>query len=208
MSENNSRIENDKHLERQTLQIAPVKVELTSMPKNGIWLFVLLLVCGASFCIAWAVNKTSRSRILHLESKLSVLELETATIKTDGINGGFLKDHSQVGISFNGFARLGVDLSKAKFDLDRRSDVLTIELPNPEITEVSVTDSHTWDRSVNKSDGQKMDELECKLCNDALFEFRNLASNQYYIDTANQLAKSVLRAYYKRNYPKLDVQFK
>ena len=200
-------IDSSKKEQRQ-IQIAPLKVELTGLPKNSVWFFVLLLLCGASFGIAWAVNTQHHRRIILPESKLSVLELETTAIKFAGVDGGFLKDHSQVGISFEGFARLGVDLSKAKFDLDRKSEMMTIELPTPEVTEVSVTGTHTWDRSPNKSNEKELDALECKLCNDALSECRGLACDQYYIDTSKQLARIVLRAYFKRNYPNLEIQFK
>ena len=194
--------------ERQQLQIGPVKVELTGSSKKGAWLLAILLLCGAGLCVAWVVNKNSNPRILHPESKLSVLELETTTIKFDSINEGFLKDHSQVGISFEGFARLGIDLSKAKFDLDSKTGVLTIELPNPEITEVSVEDTHTWDRLVNEKQAKQLDDLECKLCNNALIDFRNLAQDQFSIDAANRLARIVLRSYYKRNYQNIEVKFK
>lgn len=185
-----------------------MKVELI---RNSNWsavLLVLLLLCGAGLCVAWVAIKQSTERILHPESKLSVLELEQHIIKVDGLDAGFLKDKSKIGISFDGFAWLGVDLSKATFDLDRLRRRLVITLPKPEVTEVNVTDTRIWDRETNPSDEKALDQKECTLCNEALSDFRNLANDSFYVDTANQLAKSVLRSYYKRNYHWLNVEFK
>lgn len=201
------------------LQLDPgtIRIELVQSSKWSVALLsLLLIVCGAIFCIAWVAARRSTTRILHPESRLSVLELEESVIKFDGIDGHFnlwkaqYAEQSKIGISFTGFTRLGVDLSKAKFDLDRFRNRLTITLPESEVTEVNVEDAQIWERETNstKDDPRKLDELECKLCNDAITDFRNAAKEPFYIDTANRLAKHMLRTYYKRNYPWLEVEFK
>ncbi len=206
---------NDSVLKDTTnLQLAPgtIRIELVQSSKWSVALLALLLVCGAILCIAWVAIERSTTRILHPESKLSVLELEESVIKFDGIDRHFTgfqwSDKSKIGISFAGFARLGIDLTKAEFDLDRLHRRLTIALPEPEVTEVNVEEAHIWERRANSSDSHKLDELECKLCNDALTEFKKVAEEDFYRDAANRLAKAVLRAYYKRNYPWLEVEFK
>ena len=200
------------------LQLAPgtIRIELVQSSKWSVALLsLLLLVCGAILCIAWVVVGRSTARILHPETRLSVLELEESVIKFDGIDGHFdvwkaqYTDKSKVGISFTGFARLGVDLSKSKFDLDRFRNRLTITLPESEVTEVSVENAQIWERETNPTDAKRLDQLECKLCNDAITDFRdNVSKEPFYTETANRLARHALRMYYKRNYPWLEVEFK
>ena len=201
------------------LQLDPgtIRIELVHSSKWSVALLsLLLLVCGAILCVAWVAVGRSTARILHPESRLSVLELEESVIKFDGIDAHFdiwkaqPADKSKIGISFAGFARLGVDLSKAKFELDRFRNRLTITLPESEVTEVGVEDVHIWERKTNltETDAREVDALECKLCNDAITDFRDTAKEPFYTDTANRLAKHVLRSYYKRNFPWLEVEFK
>ena len=165
-------------------------------------------------CVAWRALERSTTRILYPEMNLSVLELEASVIKFDGIDGHFdlrklqLVDPSKIGISFSGSARLGVDLSRAKFEFDRLRSRLYITLPEPKVTDVDIETAHIWERKTNKADSKELDRLECKLCNEALSDFREVAKEPYYGDEANRLAKAVLRNYYKRNHPWLDVKFK
>lgn len=198
------------------LQLVPgtIRIELVQSSKWSVALIVLLFLVGALMCIAWVATERSTARILHPESKLSVLELEESVIKFDGIDRSVnllkaqVADTSKIGICFDGFARLGVDLSKTKFELDRLRRRITIMLPEPEITEVNVTDMRIWERKANSANEKSLDALECQLCNDALREFRDVAKENYCIDTATYLAKVILRSYYKRNYPQFEVEFR
>lgn len=206
---------NVKDTTKVQLNPGTIRIELVQSSKWSVALLsLLLLVCGVILCVAWVAVGRSTARILHPESRLSVLELEESVIKFNEINRHFdgfqAADKSKIGISFAGFARLGVDLSKAKFELDRFRNRLTITLPESEVTEVSVESAQIWDRRTNltKTDPTKLDEIECKLCNDARTEFLAVAKEPFYTDTANRLAKHVLRTYYKRNYPWLDIEFK
>ena len=202
--------------ETTQLQLAPgtIRVEVIRDSKWSIAILALLLICGGVLCVAWSALERSTTRILRPEMNISVLELEESVIKFDGIDGHFnvwklqLADPSKIGISFSGFARLGVDLSKAKFELDRLRSRLHITLPEPKVTEVSVETAHIWERKTNKVDSEELDKLECKLHNEALSDFREVTKDPYYGDEANRLAKVVLRNYYKRNHPWLDVEFK
>lgn len=195
-------------------QLVPgtIRVEVTHHSRWNTIIFGLLLVCCCCLWIAWRAFERSTTRILHPESNLSVLQLEESVIKVNGIDGhmdpfGYV-GKSKIGISFTGFARLGVDLTKAKFDLDRIRNHLVITLPEPKVTEVSVEDSHIWDRTTTKADAQKFDALECMLFNEARNDFCNVAKEPFYCESASRLSKLVLRNYYKRNYPWLDVEFK
>ncbi len=198
------------------LQLTPgtIRIELVQSSKWSVAFLVLLLLVGALLCIAWVAIERSTARILHPENKLSVLELEESVIKFDGIDRSVnllkaqVADTSKIGISFDGFARLGVDFSKTKFELDRLRRRITITLPEPEITEVNVTDVRIWERKTNSANEKSLDALECQLCNDALREFRDVAKENYCIDTATYLAKVILRSYYKRNYPQFEVEFR
>lgn len=198
------------------LQLAPgtIRIELVQSSKWSVAFLALLLIVGAFLCVAWVAIERSTARVLHPESKLSVLELEESVIKLDGIDRSVnllkaqVADTSKIGISFDGFARLGVDLSKAIIEVDRLRRRVTITLPKPEITEVNVIDARIWERKSNSAKEKELDALECQLCNEALKEFRDVATEDYYIDTANNLAKVVLRSYYKRNYPQFEVEFR
>ena len=196
------------------LQLAPgtIRIELVQSSKWSAAVLGLLLMCAVVFGIAWVSIEQSTARILHPESFLSVLELETSAIKFKGIDAHFTGltyvQKSDLGITFEGFTRIGVDLSKAKFDLDRLRGRLVISLPEAEVGDVSVEGTKIWDRKPNPNDAKKLDELEVELCNGALDDFRNMAKEKFYINTANQLAKVVLRKYYRRNYPSLKVEFR
>ena len=198
----------EKRPGQEPLQVAPIQVELVHRSKGVALLSSFLLLCGAVCCVAWAVNRRTSFRILHPESKLSVLELEEKAIKFRGFDAGVLKDHSQIAISLTGWARLGVDFSKSTFEVDRWRRRVVISLPAPEVTDVNVTDTKCWDRSTNVTDAKRLDKLECDLRNEALSDFRNLASNSFYVDTAQKYARVALRAYYRRNYPDWEVEFK
>ena len=196
------------------LQLAPgtIRIDLVQSSKWSVAFLGLLLLCAIVFGIAWVSIERSTARILHPESFLSVLEIETSTIKLKGIDAHFTGwtyvQKSDLGITFEGFTRIGVDLSKAKFDLDRLRGRLVISLPEAEVGEVSVEGTTIWERKPNPKDAKKLDEMEVELCNGALDDFRNMAQEKFYINTANQLAKVVLRKYYSRNYPSLKVEFR
>ena len=198
------------------LQLAPgtIRIELVQSSKWSVTFLALLLLCVIVFGVGWVAMERTTTRILHPESHLSVLELEESVIKFAGIDAHYdvLKaqyaERSDIGITFSGFTRLGPDLSKAKFDLDLLRSRLTIALPKAEVTEICVEDVQIWDRRTNPEDGKRLEELEVKLRNDALTDFRDIGQEKFYIDTANALAKVILRAYYKRNYPWLKVEFR
>jgi len=198
------------------LQLAPgtIRIELVQSSKWSVTALALLLLCAIVFGVAWVAVERSTARILHPENHLSVLDLEESVIKFDGIDAHFNAwkaqpvDKSKLGITFSGFTRLGIDLSKAKFDLDFLRSRLTITLPKAEVTEVCVDDVSIWERKTNSEDSENLDKLEVKLCNDALGDFRNIGQEKYYVDTANNLAQIILRGYYKRNYPWLKVEFR
>jgi hypothetical protein len=196
------------------VELAPgtIRIELVQSSKWSVAFLSLLLLCAVIFGVAWIAIERSTARILHPESFLSVLELETSTVKIQGIDGHFtgltVVQKSDLGITFDGFTRLGVDLSKAKFDLDRLRGRLVITLPAAEVGEVCVAGTKTWERNTNKNDAKKLDELEVELCNGALDDFRNMAKEKDNIIMANHLAKVILQAYYKRNYPGLKVEFR
>lgn len=189
-----------------------IRVEVIRDSKWSTLPLVFLIICGGLLVVAWKAFERSTTRILHPESKLSVLELEESVIKFDGIDGSFkgiqLVDPSTIGIKFTGFARLGIDLSKATFDLDRLRSRLIITLPEPGVTEVNIGDAHIWERKTNSAGAEELDKKECDLCNAALDDFSKVAKEPYYVDAANRLAKVVLRNYYKRNHPWLNVEFK
>lgn len=193
---------------QKPLQVAPIQVELVHRSKGIAFVSAFLLLCGVVCCVAWVAHERTSFRILHPESKLSVLELEEKAIKFRGFDAGVLKDHSQIAISLTGWARLGVDFSKSTFEVDRWHRRVVISLPAPEVTDVNVTDTKCWDRSTNVTDAKRLDKLECDLRNEALSDFRNLASNSFYVDTARKYARVALRAYYRRNYPDWEVEFK
>ncbi len=195
-------------------QLVPgtIRVEVMHNSRWSMIIFGLLLVCCCCLWIAWRAFERSTTRILHPESSLSVLQLEESVIKVSGIDGhadalGYV-GKSKIGIRFTGFARLGVDLAKTKFDLDRFRNHLVITLPEPKVTEVSVEDAHIWESTTTPADAQKFDDLECKLFNEARNDFYNVAKEPFYCESANRLSKLLLRNYYKRNYPWLDVEFK
>lgn len=195
-------------------QLAPgtIRIELVQSSKWSVAFLGLLLLCAIVFGVAWVTIERNTARILHPESFLSVLELETSTIKIQGIDSHFTGlthvQKSDLGITFEGFTRLGIDLSQARFDLDRLRRRLVISLPEAEVGEVCVAGTQTWDRTTNPKDAKELDKLEVNLCNEALNDFRNMAKEKFYINTANQLAKAILLAYYKRNYPELKVEFR
>ena len=152
-------------------------------------------------------NSTDSQRVLFPESRLSVLEIELQSIKCDGLDSSTVeaKDSSRVGIKFEGFARLGVDLSKAEFNLQGNN--LSIKLPSPEITEVVIVKSDVWDWFTNTSDRKELDKLAVDLCNKALTDFRDLAKDDFYIDCARHVAKRALIRFYKVNHPSLILSF-
>ena len=160
------------------------------------------------FSIACGCGKDNRSvRLLYPESKLSVLEIELQTYKFDGLDSGIARDHSAVGIRFEGFARLGIDLSKSKFE-QTQNGILVIELPPPEITEVSINETEVWDRWTNEASGEKLDEKEVELCNAALKEFSEIANDPFYIDLARRTAKRFIRNFYNDFNPDISIEFK
>ena len=125
MSDDNGLPDNSGANDKTPLQIAPgtIRIELVQSSKWSVALLALLLVCGLLVCIAWVAIERTTARILSPESKLSVLDIEQSDVDFHGIDGQFdiskvqYSDKSTVGIAFTGFARLGIDLSKAKFDV-------------------------------------------------------------------------------------------
>ena len=146
-------------------------------------------------------------RMLYPDTRLSVLQIDQRVIKINGLDSKIDREKSQVGISFDGFARLGIDLSKADFDWKRDGNMMIVSLPNPEITDVGVDKTEVWDRFTNDLDAEKLDKIEVELCNKARDDFEAVATNSFYVSLAHRVARKHIRDFYKRYNPTLTIVF-
>lgn len=167
--------------------------------------FASILSC----LVLMGCNREVRSaRMLYPDTCLSVLQIDQRIIKTNGLDSQIDREKSQVGISFDGFARLGIDLSKADYDWKRDENMMIVSLPNPEITDIGVDKTEVWDRYTNGLDAEKLDKLEVELCNKARNEFGNVATNSFYVSIAHRIARKHIRDFYTRHNPNLTIVFK